>query len=98
MHEFIFPIAILNGACFFFARRNSPCVSMNDLADPIFDGVGQADFKSRDIFFIGLNCSLHFCLLLFCPFFSFFLDVGIVGLGTDRVSITLSRSYIVNLF
>ena len=35
-------------------------VSMwNDLADPVFDGVGLAGFKSRDnAFFIGISCSI----------------------------------------
>ena len=42
----------------------------NDLADPVFDGVGLAGFKSRaNAFFIGLSCSVPFCLLLFFPLF-----------------------------
>ena len=41
----------------------------NDLADPVFDGVGLADFKSRDnAFFIGLCCSIPFSILLFFSF------------------------------
>ena len=31
----------------------------NDLANPVFDGVGLAGFKSRaNVFFIGLSCSI----------------------------------------
>ena len=38
----------------------------NDLADPVFDGVGLAALKSKDIAFIFfLSCSISFCLRLF---------------------------------
>ena len=53
----------------------------NDLADPVFDGVGLEGFKSKvNAFFIGLSCFILFCLLLIFPFYSFCLLVGIVGL------------------
>ena len=38
----------------------------DNLANPVFDGAVQMGIKSRvNVFFIGLCCSLRFCLLLF---------------------------------
>ena len=52
---------------------------LDDLANPVFDGVRQEGFKSSaNSFFIGLRCSLFiFCIL---PFYSFLLWVDSVGL------------------
>ena len=55
----------------------------NDLSDPVFDGVGLAGFKSRANAFYMPSCSLTFCLLLFFPFSSFILWVGVVGWGSS---------------
>ena len=54
----------------------------HDLTDPVFEGVGLAGFRSRTI--TDLCCSSHF-RLLYCFFYlsSFFLWVGIVGLGSS---------------
>ena len=56
------------------------------LTDSVFDGVVLAGFKSRAIFFKSRLLAPFFFLYSF-PFSSFFLSVGIVGLGvgTDRV-------------
>ena len=65
----------------------------NDLADPVFDGVGLAGFKSMgQCFFIGLSCSIPTIV-----FYSLSLSLLSVyklvlwdwGLRTDRVYITL---------
>ena len=46
----------------------------NDLAGPVFDGVGLAGFKSNpNDFFIGLSYPIPFSILLIFPFSSFFL-------------------------
>ena len=61
----------------------------NDLADPLFDGVGLAGFKSRaNAFFIGLSCSIPTIVL--CYFSHSFISVDMLvlwgwGLRTDRV-------------
>ena len=57
----------------------------NDLADPIFVGVGLVDFKSRGqmLFYLPWLLYHYYCLLLFFPFSSFCLLVGIVGLGSS---------------
>ena len=74
----------------------------NDLADPMFDGVGLAGFKSRaNAFFIGLSCSIPTKV-----FYSFSLSLLHVyrlvlwgwGLRTDRVYITLSALHCRPLF
>ena len=75
----------------------------NDLADPMFDGVGLAGFKSRANTFLltyASISSLYYSLPLFFPFSSSCLYVGIVGLGssTDRVYITLSQICTADLF
>ena len=74
----------------------------NDLADPAFDGVGLAGFKSRaNIFFIGLSCSIP--TIVFYYFSIFLLSVYMLvlwgwGLRTDRVYITLSQPCTADLF
>ena len=74
----------------------------NDLANPVFDGVGLAGFKSRaNAFFIGLGCSIPAII-----FYSFSLSLLSVyrlvlwgwGLRTDRVYITLSQPCTADLF
>ena len=73
----------------------------NDLVDPVFNGVGLAGFKSRsNDFFCWASFSLLFCLQLFSlsrPFL-YRLVVWGRGLRTDRVTISLSRPCIANLF
>ena len=75
---------------------------LNDLANPAFDGVGLAGFKSRDnAFFIGLGFSIPTI-----DFYSFSLSLLSVyrlvlwgwGLRTDSVYITLSQPYTADLF
>ena len=94
--------------------RNSQCrmtfitlsVSLwNDLANPVFDGVGLAGFKSRQgqCFFIILSCSIPtVCSLLLFFLLSFFsLLVGIVGLRSSDcqgANITLSQLSTVDIF
>ena len=75
----------------------------NDLADPVFDGVGLAGFKrrsNRPMPFCWPSCSLLFCLQLFSLslLFLYRLLVWGWGLRTDRVSFSLSRPCIANLF
>ena len=54
----------------------------NHLADPVFDGVGLAGFKSRAKAFLLANLLYpYYSDLLFLPFSSSCLSVGIVGLG-----------------
>ena len=74
----------------------------NDLANPIFDGVGLAGFKSRaNAFFIGISCSIPTIV-----FYSFSIPLLSVyrlvlwgwGLRTDRVYITLSQPCTAYLF
>ena len=56
----------------------------NDLANPVFDGVGLASFKSRaNAFYWPKLLDPYYSLLLFFPFLSFCLQVGIVGLGSS---------------
>ena len=59
----------------------------NDLAEPIFDGVGLTSFMSRANDFLFSLAALSLLVFYYFPFSSFFLLVGIVGLGlwTDRV-------------
>ena len=54
----------------------------NDFGDPVFDGVGLADFKSRASDFIGQLLAPILSPSVF-PFSSFILLVGIVGLGSS---------------
>ena len=74
----------------------------NDLAEPLFDGVGLAGFNSRDnVFFIGLSCSIP--TIVFCYFSLSFLPVYRLvllgwGLRTDRAYITLSQPCTADLF
>ena len=55
----------------------------NDLVDPVFDGVGLAGYKSRSDTSQLTKCSLPFLSHYVFPFSSFFLWVGIVGLGSS---------------
>ena len=56
----------------------------NDLADPLFGGVGLAGFKSRaNAFFWSKLLYPYYSLLLFLTFSSFCLWVGIGGLGSS---------------
>ena len=65
----------------------------NYLDEPVFDGVGLAGSKSwAKHFFIGLSCSIHFCLLLFFPFSFFCLLIGIVGLESWMTGIFPSHA------
>ena len=64
-----------------------------DLTDPVFDGVGLADFKRRaNAFFVGLSCSIPTMVFYSFPLsplsVSRFLLWG-WGLQTDKVYITL---------
>ena len=60
----------------------------NDLADPVFDVVGLAGFKSMDNVFVGLSCSIP-TIVFYCFLLSFLSNYrlvlwglgGIVGLG-----------------
>ena len=69
----------------------------NDLADPVFDGVGLAGFKSRgDAFFIDLSCSIPTMVFYYFPFL-FFLSIGwYCGAGVfgliGCISLSLSRA------
>ena len=48
----------------------------NDLADPVFDGVGLAGFKRKAyVFFFSLSCSIHTIVFTVFPFL-FFLSIG----------------------
>ena len=48
----------------------------NDLSGPVFDGLGQAGFKSRaQCVFIGLSCSIP-TIVFYCFLFLFFLSIG----------------------
>ena len=74
----------------------------NHLAYPVFDGVGQAGFKSRaNAFFISPSCSIP---TIVCDYFSlsllsvYRLVLWGRGLRTDGVYITLSQPCIANLF
>ena len=72
----------------------------NDLVDPVFDGVGLAGFKTRSMPFCWPSCSHLFCLQLFSLSLLFLYRLVAWGwdLQTDRVSISLSRPCIANLF
>ena len=82
----------------------------NDLSDPVFDGVGPADFKSRANAFRVLRAapmpfywpsgSLTFCLLLFSLSLLSFCALVLWGWGlrTDRMLIALSQPCIANIF
>ena len=74
----------------------------NDLANPVFDGVGLAGFEEQGrCFFIGLSCSIPTIV-----FYSFSLSLLSVyrlvfcgwGLRTDRVYITLFQPCSADLF
>ena len=73
----------------------------NDLANPVFDRVGLAGFKSRaNAFFIGLSCCIPTIV-----FDSFSLSLSVYklvlwgrGLRTDRVYIILSQPCTADLF
>ena len=72
----------------------------NDLANPVFDGVGLAGFKGQ-YFFIGLSCSIP--TILFYFFSLSLLSVYRLllwgwGLRTDRVYTTLSQPCTADLF
>ena len=66
----------------------------NDLADPVFDGVGLAGLKSRANAFIGPNCSVPTIIF---NYFSisllpvYWLVLWVLGLRTESVYITLSQ-------
>ena len=73
----------------------------NDLANPVFDGVGLAGFKSRaNVFFIYLSCSIPAIATLFSiSLLSVYrLVLWIRGIQTDRVYITLSQPCTADLF
>ena len=55
----------------------------NNLSDPVFDGVGLAGFKSRANAFLLAQLLAHFLSPTVFPFSSFFLWVGVVGLGSS---------------
>ena len=73
----------------------------NDLADPVFDGVGLAGFQSRaNAFFIGLSCSIPTAVIYY-----FYISLSVYtlvlwgwGLRTDRVYITLSQPCTADIF
>ena len=72
----------------------------NDLVDPVYDGVGLAGFKSRSNAFCWPSSSLLFCLQQFSLSLLFLYRLAVWGWGlrTDRVSISLSRPCIANIF
>ena len=67
-----------------YQRTLSPLsVSMwHDLVDPAFDGVGLTGFRAGPMLFNLPKLLYLFFILLFFPFSSFYLWVGIVGLGS----------------
>ena len=72
----------------------------NDLVDPVFDGVGLRVSRAGPMSFCWPSCFFLFCLQLFSLslLFLYKLVVWSWGLRTDRVSISLSRPCIANLF
>ena len=70
----------------------------NDLADPVFDGVELAGFKSMvNVFFIGLSCSIptivfyHFSLSLLSVYIGWYCGAGVFGLiGCISLSLSLA--------
>ena len=74
----------------------------NDLADPVFDGVGLAGFKSKDNDFLLLAKAARPFFIFYRFLFLFCLYMGLVlwawGLHTDRVSIALSQPCIEEIF
>ena len=70
----------------------------NDLADPVFDDVGLADFKSRASL---LGCAalsffvFYYFSLTLVPLYFYYRGWS---LWTDRVSITLSQPCTADLF
>ena len=56
----------------------------NDLADPVFDGVVLAGFKTRaHAFFIGLSCSIHTIVFYF----------GLIGYISLSLNFALATSF-----
>ena len=79
-----------------YRRTFSPLsVSLwNDLANPVFDGVGLAGFKSRAIFLIGLSCAIPTIVFYYFSFSLpsvYRLELWGWDLRTDRLYITLSQ-------
>ena len=78
-------------------RRNFVPLSVslwNDLADPVFDGVGLAGFKIRQgqcfFIYIGLSCSTIFPSLFFLSK-GFYCGAGVFGLiGCISLSLSLA--------
>ena len=73
----------------------------NDLADPVFDGVGLAGFTSRAyaLLLAQLLLSISYLLLFSLSLLSFYrLVLCGWGLRTDRALITLSQPCIASLF
>ena len=70
------------------------CVSV-ERADPVLGSVGLVGLKScPNAFFIGLSCSLHFCLLLFSLSLlsiCWYCGAGVFGLlGCKSLSLSLA--------
>ena len=72
----------------------------NDLVDPVFDGVELAVSSAGLMPLCWPSCPLLFCLQLFSHSLLFLYRLVVWGWGllTDRVSISLSRPCIANLF
>ena len=71
----------------------------NNLVDPVFDGVGLVGSKSRaNAYSLALLLSPFLSSAIFPFIFLYRLVVWGWGLRTDRVSISLSRPCIANLF
>ena len=74
-------------------KLNAPL--WNDFAEPVFDGVGLAGFKSQgQCFFIGINCyisTIFFYYFSLSLHFVYWLVSWCWGLLADRVYITLSQ-------
>ena len=73
----------------------------NDLADPVFNGVGLARLKSRSNIFFCLSCSIP--NIVYYYFFLYLLPVNRLvlwgwGPRTDGVHITLSQPCTADLF
>ena len=75
----------------------------NDLANPVFDGVGLAGFKSRsNAFFIGPSCSIPTIVFTLFPFLFFpsigwYCGAGFFGLiGCISLSLSLALPTLFN--